>query len=91
MQVYQLFNLVPFAWSNISWMSILRQAPTAVALALVCSFGTPMDIVAVQAQMDYDIDSDYEVSTIGYANLAAGLLAGGGTGRKPCHLWNSCS
>lgn len=80
MQVYDLFNLFPFSWSNISWISILRQIPTAIALALVCSFGTPMDIVAVQAQVDYEINSDYEVSVIGYANLAAGLFTGGGTG-----------
>lgn len=59
---------------------MLLQVPTAIALALVCSFGTPMDIVAVQTQVEYEIDSDLEVSTIGYANLAAGLFAGGGTG-----------
>lgn len=45
-----------------------------------------MDIVAVQAQVEYEIDSDYEVSTIGYANLAAGLFAGGGTGVEPALL-----
>jgi MFS superfamily sulfate permease-like transporter len=78
--VYGLFNLYPFAWNNIAWLAILRQIPTVIALALVCSFGTPMDIVAVQAQVDYDIDSDHEASTVGYANLAAGLFAGGGTG-----------
>jgi hypothetical protein len=80
MQVYELYNLVPFGWNNISWMSIARQLPTAVALALVCSFGTPMDIAAVQAQVDFDINSDHEVNIIGCANLAAGLFAGGGTG-----------
>ena len=41
-----------------------------------------MDIVAVQTQVEYEIDSDLEVSTIGYANLAAGLFAGGGTGMR---------
>lgn len=80
MQVYELFNLYPFAWSNISWASIARQVPKAIALALVCSFGSPMDIVAIQAEVDNEIDSDYEASTIGFANLAAGLFAGGGTG-----------
>ena len=88
--MYELFNLVPFSWSNISWISVVRQAPTAIALALVCSFGTPMDIVAIQAQVDYEIDSDYEASTIGYANLAAGLFAGGGTGAALVlfhHVW----
>jgi sulfate permease, SulP family len=83
-QVFGLFNLVPFSWSNIAWGAVLRQAPTAVAMLLVCCFGTPMDIMAVQAQVDFDIDSDYEVTTIGTANLAAGALAGGGTGAHAC-------
>jgi MFS superfamily sulfate permease-like transporter len=79
-QVFQLFNLVPFSFRNVAWGAVVHQAPTMLALVIVCAFGTSMDIMAVQAEVPYEIDNDAEVSAVGLSNVAAGLFAGGGTG-----------
>lgn len=34
----------------------------------------------LQAELTQEIDPDHEITAVGAANLAAGLLAGGGTG-----------
>ena len=80
MQVYKLYNLVPFHWDNIGWAALLHQAPTLLAVCVVCSFGTSMDIMAVQAEVPHEIDADKEISVVGLANVAAGVFAGGGPG-----------
>ena len=49
-QVYALFNLVPFEWRNFGWLAMAHQLPTVLAVCIVCSFGTSMDIMAVQAR-----------------------------------------
>jgi hypothetical protein len=78
--VYQLYNLMPFAWSNIDWWALLHQFPTLLAVCVVCSFGTSMDIMAVQAEVQDEIDADGEVAVVGWANVAAGIFTGGGPG-----------
>jgi MFS superfamily sulfate permease-like transporter len=87
--VYKLFNLVPFAWNNFGWAAILHQTPTILALCIVCAFGTSMDIMAVQAELPREIDADWEISTVGMSNIAAGLFTGGGPGAFRCgmHLY----
>jgi MFS superfamily sulfate permease-like transporter len=77
LQVYRLYNLIPFTWSNIGWHALLRQAPTLLAVCIVCTFGVSMDILAVQAQLPYEIDADREMASVGAANVAAGLFTGG--------------
>lgn len=80
MQVFRLYNLVPFAWGNIGWAALLRQGPKLAALIAVCAFGTSMDIMAVQAEAAQEMDADWEVMSIGWANVLAGAVGGGGTG-----------
>jgi MFS superfamily sulfate permease-like transporter len=77
LQVYRLYNLIPFQWSNIGWYALLRQAPTVLAVCIVCTFGVSMDIMAVQAQLPFEVDADSEMASVGAANVAAGLLTGG--------------
>lgn len=79
-QVFKLFNLVPFAWGNIGWLALVAQAPKLLALVLMCAFGTSMDIMAVQAEVSEEIDTDWEVMVIGWSNVFAGIFGGGGTG-----------
>lgn len=79
-QVFRMFNLVPFSWGNIGWAALLRQGPKVLALLAVCAFGTSMDIMAVQAEAADEVDADWEVTSIGWANVLAGIVGGGGTG-----------
>ena len=48
LQVYELYNLKPFSLSNIGWAALARQAGKMLAVCVVCSFGSMMDITAVQ-------------------------------------------
>ena len=50
MQAFELYNLVPFAPGNIGWAELARQLPTVLVLCVVCSLGTSMDVMAVQAR-----------------------------------------
>eukprot|EP00892_Ulva_mutabilis_P001349 jgi/Ulvmu1/11214/UM072_0051.1 len=86
-EVFRMFNLVPFSWGSIGWLALARQAPKLLALVVVCAFGTSMDIMAVQAEADAEVDTDWEVQTIGWANVLAGAAGGGGTGS---YIFSQC-
>lgn len=42
-----------------------------------------MDVMAVQAEAPWELNSDQEISALGVGNLLAGLFAGGGPGAHP--------
>jgi hypothetical protein len=74
-QIYRVL-----AASNIDWGVLAKQIPTLVALCFVCSFGTSMDVIAVQADVPESINVNHEIQAAGVANVATGILAGGGPG-----------
>lgn len=41
---------MPFAPGNIGWAALARQLPTLLVVCAVCSLGTSMDVMAVQAR-----------------------------------------
>ena len=49
-QVYELYNLIPFSLSNIGWAALARQAGKMLTVCIVCSFGSTMDITAMQVR-----------------------------------------
>jgi MFS superfamily sulfate permease-like transporter len=83
MQAFGLYNLVPFSLGNIGWEALLRQVPTLLVVCVVCSLGTSMDVMAVQAETPWELISDQEITALGVGNLLAGLFAGGGPGTPP--------
>lgn len=50
LQVYGLYNLVPFRWRAIGWAALARQLPKVATVCVVCSFGSTMDITAMQVR-----------------------------------------
>lgn len=73
--VFHLFD--PAA---VRWAFIPRQIVNVVGLVLIVSFGSSLDVAAIQAEMAGQIiDYDVELTTIGIGNLASGVI-GGATG-----------
>ncbi|XRB25292.1 STAS domain-containing protein [Pseudoscourfieldia marina] len=85
-QCYDLF-MEP---QKLSWSSILNfsQIANTIALFLVVSFGSCLDIAAVQAgqgstqdpSQAYEVDFDHELQLIGVSNAVAGMCGAGFTG-----------
>ena len=93
-EVYDIYA-IPKAesrgWLGLDWGGVVSPAQVANALALfvVVSFGSSLDIAAVQAGQEaatqggknpYEVDFDHELSTIGLANAVVGLSGSGFTG-----------
>lgn len=55
LQVYELYNLFPLGGDTVAWWMLVRQIPTLIALFFVISFGSSMDIMAIQTQLPYDV------------------------------------
>jgi len=66
--------------ASVSWTTLPKQFLSVIGLVIVVSFGSSLDISAIQAEMEgQKIDYNQELVTIGISNLASGLV-GGGTG-----------
>eukprot|EP00411_Alexandrium_monilatum_P114803 CAMPEP_0175674584 /NCGR_PEP_ID=MMETSP0097-20121207/21790_1 /TAXON_ID=311494 /ORGANISM="Alexandrium monilatum, Strain CCMP3105" /LENGTH=824 /DNA_ID=CAMNT_0016981273 /DNA_START=21 /DNA_END=2495 /DNA_ORIENTATION=- len=64
----------------VQWWYIPRQVVNVLGLVLMVSFGSSLDVAAIQAEMaGQKIDYDRELMTIGIGNLASGVV-GGATG-----------
>jgi hypothetical protein len=77
MQAFELYNLFPPALDSVAWGVLARQLPTVAVLCAVCSLGTSMDVMAVQAEVPWELDSDREISALGVGNFLAGVFGGG--------------
>eukprot|EP01025_Chloroclados_australasicus_P026602 TRINITY_DN2642_c0_g2_i1.p1 TRINITY_DN2642_c0_g2~~TRINITY_DN2642_c0_g2_i1.p1 ORF type:complete len:900 (-),score=76.19 TRINITY_DN2642_c0_g2_i1:308-3007(-) len=78
--IYKLYNLYPFSWDNIAWKTIFNQFIKFFGLFIVVSFGSCMDIAAVQQELPQELDYNKELITVGISNLVTGLLGAGFTG-----------
>lgn len=76
-RVYDLFAPGPYGFL---WGAAAAQIPRAVALAAVVTFGSCLDIAAIQADTPEDLSFDHELATVGASNLLAGALGAGLTG-----------
>jgi len=66
--------------SLVHWEYLPRQIATVFGLVLIVSFGSSLDIAAIQAEMDgQKVNYDKELITIGCSNLLSGAC-GGATG-----------
>jgi len=69
-----------FDTSLVHWEYIPRQVLSLAGLILVVSFGSSLDVAAIQAEMGGEqLDYNQELITIGWANVFSGLT-GGSTG-----------
>lgn len=75
--------MTPLSLDNIAWGALARQLPTMAVVCLVCSLGTSMDVMAIQTEVPWELDTDVEITALGVGNLLAGVLGLGGPGANP--------
>ncbi len=51
-------------WSYLPW-----QCLNVLGLAIVVIFGSSLDIAAIQAELDYKLDANNEMMTVGISNI----------------------
>lgn len=80
-ELYKLYNLQD-GLSGIEWLAILKQVGTAIGLVALVIFGSAMDILAIQTDVEGKIDTDRELLTVGISNVATGALGIGFPGEN---------
>mmetsp|Transcript_15625 Transcript_15625/g.43700 ORF Transcript_15625/g.43700 Transcript_15625/m.43700 type:complete len:952 (-) Transcript_15625:452-3307(-) len=78
-EAWDMFHLEHFP-GNIHWPAVFHQIPNLLALFFVVSFGSCMDIAAIQAECPFELDFDRELELIGVSNGLCGIFGCGFTG-----------
>lgn len=81
-ELYELFHITDWHLDGVLWSAILRQLPKMLGLFFVVTFGSCLDVAAIQADMPFPIDFNGELATVGLSNMIVGLS--GGQVREPC-------
>ncbi|KAF6261741.1 hypothetical protein COO60DRAFT_1699671 [Scenedesmus sp. NREL 46B-D3] len=79
-ELYKLFNIQDWTLDGICFPALLRQAPKMLGLFFVVTFGSCLDVAAIQADMPFPIDFNSELGTVGLSNIVVGLSGSGYTG-----------
>eukprot|EP00892_Ulva_mutabilis_P012584 jgi/Ulvmu1/9699/UM055_0037.1 len=77
---FELLVQLPLSLDSIAWGALARQLPTMAVVCLVCSLGTSMDVMAIQTEVPWELDTDIEITALGVGNLLAGVVGLGGPG-----------
>lgn len=64
-EAWKMFGFHEFPPKNIHWRFVPRQAGKILALYFVVAFGSSMDIAAIQADVDTQLDYNRELITVG--------------------------
>ena len=66
LDVYRLFNLhLSDPFGSTDWAAAVRQLPKLIALFFVVTFGSSLDISAIQADLPTPLDYNRELQTVG--------------------------
>ena len=71
MQIWALFRLQLVHWGQ--WAHSL---PSLLGMIFVVAFSSSLDVAAIEMEMKTSLDINSELQTVGWANLASGLLGG---------------
>lgn len=65
--VYELYNWQFDGWKleGVQWSAMPRQIPSLIALFLVVTFGSALDVAAIQQDTPYPLDFNQELVTVG--------------------------
>lgn len=65
--VYELYNWKFDGWrlEGVQWSAMPRQLPSLVALFLVVTFGSALDVAAIQQDTPWPLDFNQELVTVG--------------------------
>eukprot|EP00879_Flechtneria_rotunda_P026975 GHRR01028828.1.p1 GENE.GHRR01028828.1~~GHRR01028828.1.p1 ORF type:complete len:515 (+),score=170.87 GHRR01028828.1:54-1547(+) len=79
-ELYNLFNISDWRLSGVYLPALARQIPKMLGLFFVVTFGSCLDVAAIQADTPYPIDFNNELGTVGLSNVVVGLTGSGYTG-----------
>lgn len=65
-----------YKFSEVQWNYIPRQFLQWLAMYLVVAFSSSLDVAAIELEMGSSLDYDHELVTVGWSNVASGLLGG---------------
>ncbi len=65
--VYELYNWSFDGWKleGVQWSAMPRQIPSLIALFLVVTFGSALDVAAIQQDTPWPLDFNQELITVG--------------------------
>mmetsp|Transcript_115968 Transcript_115968/g.334891 ORF Transcript_115968/g.334891 Transcript_115968/m.334891 type:complete len:907 (+) Transcript_115968:54-2774(+) len=72
LQCFKMYN----GFQGIDWRAVMHELPTMVGLFCVVSFGSVLDIAAIQTEQPTPLDFDGELRMIGVANAVSGMFGG---------------
>jgi SulP family sulfate permease len=72
-ELYELFNIEDWRLDGVYLPAIARQIPKMLGLFFVVTFGSCLDVAAIQADMPFPIDFNSELGTVGLSNMVVGL------------------
>lgn len=72
-------QLSTFSWAE-KLNTLCRQVPKMLGLFFVVTFGSCLDVAAIQTDMPVPIDFNRELGTVGLSNIVVGLSGSGYTG-----------
>lgn len=78
-ELYELFNIEDWHLDGVYLPALARQIPKMLGLFFVVTFGSCLDVAAIQADMPFPIDFNSELGTVGLSNMIVGL-----SGRLTC-------
>ncbi|KAI8470530.1 MAG: hypothetical protein J3K34DRAFT_255209 [Monoraphidium minutum] len=79
-ELYSMFNIKDFSLDGVYLPALLRQMPKMLGLFFVVTFGSCLDVAAIQADVPVPIDFNRELATVGVSNIVCGLMGSGYTG-----------
>ncbi|KIY98753.1 hypothetical protein MNEG_9207 [Monoraphidium neglectum] len=79
-ELYGMFNIRDLSFDGIYLPALVKQLPKMLALFLVMTFGSCLDVAAIQAEVPIPIDFNRELATVGFSNLVCGLTGSGYAG-----------
>eukprot|EP00877_Chromochloris_zofingiensis_P013889 jgi/Chrzof1/8754/Cz03g23090.t1 len=79
-ELYKLYNIRDFKLDGIYLPGLIRQVPKMLGLFFVVTFGSCLDVAAIQTDMPVPIDFNRELGTVGLSNIVVGLSGSGYTG-----------
>eukprot|EP00878_Enallax_costatus_P013193 GHUV01013790.1.p1 GENE.GHUV01013790.1~~GHUV01013790.1.p1 ORF type:complete len:1035 (+),score=287.38 GHUV01013790.1:628-3732(+) len=79
-ELYKLFNIQDWRLDGIYFPALIRQIPKMLGLFFVVTFGSCLDVAAIQVDMPFPIDFNGELGTVGLSNVIVGLSGSGYTG-----------
>eukprot|EP00051_Salpingoeca_urceolata_P019365 m.281611 g.281611 ORF g.281611 m.281611 type:complete len:1038 (-) comp19404_c0_seq9:16-3129(-) len=65
-----------FEFAKVHWSACAQQIPTWIAMYIVVTFSSCLDVAAIQMELGKPLDFNHELQTVGISNLCSGVTGG---------------